>query len=181
MGAAERPKGLCLMELGELKRRFQEFYGKEPLVCRAQGRENLIGEHTDYNDGFVMPAAIDFFTWAAVAKREDSKLQLRSTERSGSVTVDLGEELTPKRDWSDYMVGVAQQLLKAGLKLGGADVLVHGEVPIGSGLSSSAALEVSVGMALLLLDDGKIDRKQLALLCQRAENQFVGTQSGIMD
>ena len=169
------------MEVGELKRRFQEFYGKDPLVCRAPGRVNLIGEHTDYNDGFVMPAAIDFFTWAAVAKREDLKLKIRSTERGGSVTVDVAEEFTPKREWSDYIVGVAQQLVKAGVKLGGADVLVHGEVPIGSGLSSSAALEVSVGMALLLLNGEKIDRKQLALLCQRAENQFVGTQSGIMD
>ena len=165
----------------ELRRQFCELYGGEPIICRAPGRVNLIGEHTDYNSGFVMPAAIDFYTWAAIAPRNDSIVNVRSTQRPETVSVDIREPLRPRKDWSDYAVGVLQQLTSAGMRVRGADLLIHGEVPIGSGLSSSAALEVSVALAVLTLNEESLDGTQLALLCQRAENRFVGTQCGIMD
>ena len=164
-----------------LKQRFRAAYGGEPLICRAPGRVNLIGEHTDYNDGFVMPAAIDLFTWAAVKTRHDGQINVSSLEMNRSVSTSLIMGLQPRGDWSDYVVGVFAELQANGLDTRGADVLVHGEVPMGGGLSSSAALEVSTGFAALRSHGEAIDRMQLALLCQRAENQFVGMRCGIMD
>ncbi len=164
-----------------LKQRFRNAYGSDPLLCRAPGRVNLIGEHTDYNDGFVLPAAIDFFTWAAMRAREDDLLNVTSLEFPQSVRVTLDDDLGPRRDWSDYVVGVLAEFRKDGAQQRGADFLVHGEVPIGAGLSSSAALEVAAGFAVLRSRDMPLERTELALLCQRAENQFVGTRCGIMD
>ncbi len=161
-----------------LKERFRVLYGSEPLLCRAPGRVNLIGEHTDYNDGFVMPVAIDFFAWAAIKSRDDDRLNVASMEQAESVSTSFSNGLTPRNDWSDYVVGVFAQLRSSG---SGADVLVHGEVPIGAGLSSSAALEVSTGFAALRERGEAVERTQLALLCQRAENDFVGMKCGIMD
>jgi galactokinase len=142
---------------------------------------NLIGEHTDYNDGFVLPVAIDFFTWAAMRTRDDDLLNLASVEFSDTVSLPFSGDLQPRRDWSDYVVGVLAELRESGVHQHGADFLVHGEVPIGAGLSSSAALEVATGFAVLCSQNRPIDRTQLALLCQRAENQFVGMRCGIMD
>ena len=128
-----------------------------------------------------MPAAIDFYTWAAIALRPDSKVNIRSDSFEGIISVDVGNQLQPKHNWSDYAVGVLDQLRHSDGRLSGADILIHGEVPIGAGLSSSAAVEAAVGLALLTSNHRPIDRVQLALLCQRAENQFVGTRCGIMD
>jgi galactokinase len=164
-----------------LRQRFRTAYGGEPLICRAPGRVNLIGEHTDYNDGFVMPVAIDMFTWAAVKPRQDTVLNVASLEMDKQVSTSLHSALQPRRDWSDYVIGVFAQLQNTGRDSNGADVLVHGEVPLGAGLSSSAALEASTGFAALRSNGVAVDRTQLALLCQRAENQFVGTKCGIMD
>ena len=150
-------------------------------MCRAPGRVNLIGEHTDYNDGFVLPVAIDFFTWAATQVRHDLRLNISSLEFPNTVSLVLDGNLQPRRDWSDYVVGVLAELLKSSNQDNGADYLVHGEVPIGAGLSSSAALEVATGFAMLSSQQRPIDRTELALLCQRAENQFVGMRCGIMD
>ena len=149
---------------------------------RAPGRVNLIGEHTDYNDGFVMPVAIDFSTWVKVSPLEQRKLQIRSENYDEEIEVDLDDpSLAPRGSWSDYPVGVAVMLEKTGHRLHGARLEIRGEVPIGSGLSSSAAIEVATASALIANSEVKIEPRELALLCQRAENEFVGARVGIMD
>lgn len=160
---------------------FHQDYGSRAAVFSAPGRVNLIGEHTDYNDGFVLPSAIGFYAHVAVAPRRDRKLVFRSTGFAQAFEADLSE--TPKKlgEWCDYVLGVAVQLGKAGVRVSGANILVHGEVPIGAGLSSSAALEVASAMALLHLAKAEMPMKQVAKLCQRAENEFVGAHVGIMD
>ncbi|HXG92027.1 MAG TPA: galactokinase [Blastocatellia bacterium] len=166
----------------ELRRRFDELFGGEARVYRAPGRVNLIGEHTDYNDGFVMPSAIDLYTWAAIAPRDDRKLKIHSENFNESIEFDLDEAAPRARaHWSDYPRGIAAVLERAGHRLRGANILIRGDVPIGSGLSSSAAIEIATGYALMENTDLPIDRLELALLCQRAENQFVGMRCGIMD
>jgi len=149
---------------------------------RAPGRVNLIGEHTDYNDGFVMPAAINLSVFASVWPRDDRKLQIRSENFNDEIEFDLdGVQPAPRGHWSDYAVGVAVMLERAGYRLRGARLELRGEVPVGSGLSSSAAVEVATACALTANSDLQIDRRDLALLCQRAENEFVGARVGIMD
>jgi len=173
---SDEPKVNCLNE------KFALIFGEEPVVYRAPGRINLIGEHTDYNEGFVMPAAIDRYIWVAIRLRLDRTIRIHSTNYSETKEFDL-DELDPKPDhtWLDYPRGVAVMLQQAGCKIGGADVLVWSDVPIGAGLSSSAAFEVSVAYALLAESSIPIDRTQLAKICQRAENEFVGIRSGLMD
>ena len=155
------------------------------ITFRAPGRVNLIGEHTDYNAGFVMPAAINLSSYTSVTPREDRRLQIRSINFNDEVEVDLDDATlkAPKerRHWSDYPIGVAVTLERAGYRLRGAHLKINSEVPMGSGLSSSAAVEVSVACALAANSDLVIDRKELALLCQKAENEFVGARVGIMD
>ena len=169
------------MDIDALKKEFQEYFSGEPRIFRAPGRVNLIGEHTDYNDGFVMPAAIDFYTWVALAPRSDSRVNLRSRSFEGTISFDTNDDLQPMHNWSDYVTGVLDQLRRSGKQISGADIFIHGEVPMGAGLSSSAAIEVATAFALLSENHQAIDRTQLALLCQRAENQFVGMRCGIMD
>ena len=165
-----------------LVQRFGEIFGGQARLYRAPGRVNLIGEHTDYNQGFVMPAAINLYCWVAIAPRSDRQLRADSTNFGNTVTVDLDDTtLTRTGNWSDYVVGTALAIEKSGYKLSGADVLVCGEVPIGSGLSSSAAIEMSTGYALLDITGTKIDLVQLALACHHAENDFVGARVGMMD
>jgi galactokinase len=149
---------------------------------RAPGRVNLIGEHTDYNDGFVMPAAIDLYTEISITPRDDRSLVIHSESFSESAAIDLDDPSPRARGhWSDYVRGVAVTLERAGYRLKGADIEIGSNVPIGSGLSSSAALEVAAGYAILRNSDIEIDRVELARLCQRAENDFVGMHCGIMD
>lgn len=143
---------------------------------------NLIGEHTDYNDGFVMPAALDFFTWVRVSPLDQHKLHVFSENFNEEVEVNLDDpKLAARGHWSDYPIGVAVVMERAGYRLHGASLRIHGEVPIGSGLSSSAAIEVATASALAANSGLNIDRRELALLCQRAENEFVGARVGIMD
>lgn len=151
-------------------------------VYRAPGRVNLIGEHTDYNDGYVMPAAISLSCRVEIQARKDHKLFVRSADAPGSTEADLDH--LPVRgvgQWADYVMGVVVSLAREGFKLRGANLHIQSEVPLGGGLSSSAALETSVGYALVDFAGYKIDPRQLALLCQRAENEFVGARCGIMD
>jgi galactokinase len=171
-----------MSQAAELRKRFGAAFGDHARIYRAPGRVNLIGEHTDYNDGFVMPAAIDFATWMAISPREDRKLVVRSENIAESAEFDL--EAPPPRGrhhWSDYVFGVGVVLEQAGHRLRGANMVVYGEVPIGAGLSSSAAIEVASGYALLENSGLPVDRIELAKLCQRAENEFVGMRCGIMD
>ena len=162
--------------------KFRAKFGVNPQVYRAPGRVNLIGEHTDYNDGFVMPAAIGFYCWVAVSPRQDRKLVVSSQEFPEQAEVDLSAQPPkPTHTWSDYSVGVAAQLELAGFRLSGANLLVHGEVPIGAGLSSSASIEVATALALAEESGLSIERSHLARICQQAENDFVGMRCGIMD
>ena len=151
-------------------------------IYRAPGRVNLIGEHTDYNEGFVMPAAIDLATRVAISPREDRHLLIHSETLSESIDVDLDEPNAVARGhWSDYVRGVAATLERAGYRLKGANLAIRSNVPIGAGLSSSAAVEVAAGVALLSISSHEINRVELARLCQQAENEFVGMRCGIMD
>lgn len=166
----------------ELRDEFRRCIGTDCHVFRAPGRVNLIGEHTDYNDGFVMPAAIQFYTWVAIAQREDRRITVRSASFEDSLEFSLADSgVHSRHHWSDYVRGVAMVLQQLGHELRGADLLIHGEVPIGSGLSSSAALEVSTGLALLAMSGIAVDLKQLALACQKAEIEYAGARVGIMD
>ena len=151
-------------------------------VFRAPGRVNLIGEHTDHNDGFVMPMAIGFSTWVTSAPRTNRTVSVFSENFSERIEFELDDESQRAQGhWSDYVKGVAFELERAGQRLHGAELRIRGEVPIGSGLSSSAALEVASGYALLTNSGLAVDRRELAEICQRAENEFVGMRCGIMD
>ncbi len=162
---------------------FRQLYGSADgvRVFRAPGRVNLIGEHTDYNLGFVCPVALDMATYVAVAPSPDGKLRIHSEDRSDTRELAASEigRVQPSHHWSDYPIGVAHELFLAGFAIEGANLLIRSTVPEGSGLSSSAALEVS--SALALLGGRTLEPLQLALLCQRAERNFVGMPCGIMD
>lgn len=171
-----------LEKTAELKQKFYNLYGGNARIFRAPGRVNLIGEHTDYNDGFVLPAAINLYTWIAVAPRDDRKLLIHSADYSESKEFSLDDPNPhPFNHWSDHPRGVTVALEKRGHLLRGANVFIKGEVPIGGGLSSSAAIEVAMALAMQENSKLSIDRTELARLCQSAENEFVGTRCGIMD
>ena len=161
---------------------FAYRFGRVPTVSRAPGRVNLIGEHTDYNDEFVMPAALEFATLTAASERPDRRLRVYSMimDKTREFDLDASPE-GPSGDWSDYVIGVALMLERSELTLSGADLVVWSDVPIGAGLSSSAALEVSVAHALVTQSDLPVDPIKIALICQRAENDFVGMRCGVMD
>lgn len=166
-----------------IRERFQQQYAVPPeLIVAAPGRVNLLGEHTDYNDGFVLPVAIDRATCVAARPRADHQVRVRTAQFAQSDSFAL-DQITPNEaaPWSNYVRGVAQGLQDRGLPLRGADLLIDSDIPLGSGLSSSAALEVAVGYALQLLNQQSLPGEELALLAQAAENQFVGVQCGIMD
>jgi galactokinase len=149
-------------------------------MFRAPGRVNLIGEHTDYNDGLVMPAAIEFAAYVEVSDRADRKLVVHSESYSETYEFDLDDPAARARGhWSDYVRGVAVMIERAGRYIAGANLRIRGDVPMGAGLSSSAAIEVAT--ALALLRDAPMEKTALAQLCQRAENEFVGVRCGIMD
>ncbi|MFD5451143.1 galactokinase [Streptomyces sp. NPDC127100] len=164
--------------------RFRELYGERPQgVWAAPGRVNLIGEHTDYNDGFVMPFALPHTAVAAVSRRDDGVLRLHSAD-IGADPVELRvADLTPEADrsWTAYPSGVVWALREAGHEITGADIHLASTVPSGAGLSSSAALEVVVALAMNDLYSLGLRGWQLARLCQRAENVYVGAPVGIMD
>lgn len=168
----------------QVRQDFAGLYGSEPEgVWSAPGRVNLIGEHTDYNDGFVMPFALPHVATAAVSRRDDGVLRLHSADVDGGVRELRLDELAPETDrsWTAYPAGVVWALREAGHRITGADVHLASTVPTGAGLSSSAALEVVIALALDDLFELGLQRWQLARLCQRAENVYVGAPTGIMD
>jgi galactokinase len=162
---------------------FHDLYGSAEgvRVFRAPGRVNLIGEHTDYNLGLVLPMALELATFVAAAPAGDGKLRIYSEDKRELHEWNVAEmdALRPQRSWTDYPIGVARELLLAGIPIHPANLLVRSTVPEGSGLSSSAALEVS--FALAFLNGRPFAPRELALLCQRAEHKFVGIPCGIMD
>ncbi|MDI1243410.1 MAG: galactokinase [bacterium] len=168
--------------LEKLRSEFHSIYGRVPRMFRAPGRVNLIGEHTDYNGGFVLPMAIERGTTVAATARTDRKILVRSRNRGEAGEIDLDSpELMRRGSWLDYIEGMARILERTGVRLLGADLLIDSDVPSGAGLSSSAALEISVGLALTEISDVSIDKVQLALVGQAAEHEFVGANVGIMD
>ncbi len=166
-----------------LKSLFSKKFGGEPdCIVRAPGRVNLIGEHTDYNDGFVFPIAIDRDIRIAARRRRDGEVHLHSVNFQSDTTFPVDTlEKDPRHPWADYPKGVMAELTKAGQPLSGWDAVIYGNVPLDAGLSSSAAFEVAAARTLSLLNQIPFDPAQAALLCQRAENRFVGVQCGIMD
>jgi galactokinase len=178
-----------VIDPNDLARSFEATHGRSPRLYRAPGRVNLIGEHTDYNEGFVMPMAIDRSTWVAAAPRDDGTIVVHSREMGETCTIDPmqgppADASGSRGRWTDYVLGIAAVLDRergTSPASGGADLLVASDVPIGAGLSSSAALEVACGYALTDLAGGSVDLTALALAAQRAEHEFVGTRCGIMD
>ncbi len=160
---------------------FSRLFGSAPRVFRAPGRVNIIGEHTDYNDGFVMPAALEQSTFVAISPRPDRLIRAYSLDLGSGFEFDLDTRATPQGDWSDYVRGVTAELENSEYPLRGANLAIATTLPIGAGLSTSAALEVSVGYALLSISGLKADLLELAQICQRAENDFVGMRCGVMD
>lgn len=175
-----------MIKIEGVRSAFTTMYGREPRVFRAPGRVNLIGEHTDYNDGFVLPMAIDRSLAMAGVAREDRLVRVYSVNVDEQATFDLDQPGAPQRGtWLDYVEGTAQALLKLlkedAARLRGADLLLTSDIPTGGGLSSSAAIEVATGLALLSLSDLPLDRVMLALAGQQAEHEYVGANVGIMD
>ena len=172
-----------LLQLGQ--REFGSFFnpGREDLITvRAPGRVNLIGGHTDYNQGYVLPVAIDRELWAAIVPREDSLVKVYSSHYGERAAFDLNRiKYDEKNDWLNYLQGVALFLQEEGSQLSGLNVVLQGNLPQGAGLSSSAALEMVLAFGWKLVDGLAQSRVELAHICRRAENQFVGVSCGIMD
>jgi galactokinase len=170
--------------LTEVAAVFRERCGRAPeAIAQAPGRVNLIGEHLDYNDGLVLPVAIDRSILVAFARREDAEVRAYSVDFGEESTFRLGRQIQKagQMPWSNYIRGICSMLTEACKSTSGLDLAVVGDIPLGAGLSSSAALEVATAGALRAAWQLDIDDKRLALLCQRAENEFVGVQCGVMD
>ena len=172
-----------MIDYAALRRAFQDLYGTEARLFRAPGRVNLIGEHTDYNDGFVLPMAIDREACVAIAPRADRLVRIHAVNLDEHAEFDLDHPGARERGiWLDYIEGVARALERRGdARLGGADLAIASDVPVGAGLSSSAALEVSSGLALATISGIAVDKVELALAGQEAEHTYVGAKVGIMD
>lgn len=171
-----------MLDVSATKKIHKEKFGETPRIFAAPGRVNLIGEHTDYADGFVMPAAIDFATFAAISARNDGKIVIGSENYKEQVEHSL-DRLPSVRSqhWSDYPLGVLAVLREEGVRIPAFSLTLQGDVPVGAGLSSSAAVEVATMAAVLSLTKAQIALPRMAQLCQRAENGFVGASTGIMD
>lgn len=161
---------------------FQKLYNAPPdWITRSPGRVNIIGEHTDYNDGFVLPMAIDYAAWAALRPREDNQVRIRALDMDEDMAFDLDDFTKGDPGWQEYVKGVAWALQEDGCQLKGWEGVIAADVPIGAGLSSSAALELAIARAFGLVSDLEWDPTKIALACQKAENHWVGVNSGIMD
>jgi len=160
---------------------YQEIFSTKPLLFRSPGRVNIIGEHTDYNNGFVLPAAINKAVYVAVEKRQDDQIVLYSIDFKDKFEGHLSEVRRSDKHWANYILGVVAQFLKRGHKPGGFNLVIDGDVPLGAGLSSSAAVECATAYALNELFALGIGKKDLALMAQKAEHEFAGVLCGIMD
>jgi galactokinase len=166
-----------------VQQRFKEEFGEDPaFIVRSPGRVNLIGEHTDYNDGFVFPMAIDRATWIALRPRQDNKVVVVSADLEDKQEFNLADLQRPeKTNWIDYLIGVTWALQERDYTLTGWDGVVTGDVPIASGLSSSAALELATARAFYTVSDFEWDAATMAKVGMSAENDWLGVQTGIMD
>ena len=169
------------MKTDTLEQSFLTYFNAKPeFIVRAPGRVNLIGEHTDYNDGFVLPMAIDRAIWIALSPRADTQVRIRSLDLEVDSAFEL-HSLAKGKGWLEYIKGVANELLKAGHKLRGFDAVLTGDVPRAAGLSSSAAVELATARAFAAVSGFTWDAAQMAKISQKAENQWVGVNCGIMD
>lgn len=164
----------------KINQQFNTLFGRQPLLFAAPGRVNLIGEHTDYNEGFVLPGAIDKRIYVGIAKNGTRNLNVFGLQYEEQFTLNL-DDLQPRKDWATYLAGMAFHMQKDGAQLEGIDVVIGGDVPLGGGLSSSAAVCSAFGFALNELFCVGLTRMQLALLGQRTEHTFAGVKTGIMD
>ncbi|MFB5946782.1 galactokinase [Albibacterium profundi] len=167
--------------VANVRKRFLALYGTEPHIFTSPGRINLIGEHTDYNNGLVLPAAIDKAIVLAIAQREDQQINIFSESYQMRYTCTLQELVRTEMLWPDYILGVIVELQKKGCELKGVDIVFDGNIPLGAGLSSSAALECATAFALNELFEFNLSPLEIAKLGQAAENNFVGVQCGLMD
>lgn len=175
-----------MADVAALKKTFEELYGaqsaQEIRVFHAPGRVNLIGEHTDYNGGYVFPGALTFGTTMLIRKRDDDQLGLASTNFPLRKQISIQNLVNREEDeWMNYPKGIVRELQNRGVRVGGYDILFSGEIPNGSGLSSSASLEVVTAFGLLTMEGQPVDKVEIALLSQKTENEFIGVQCGIMD
>lgn len=167
--------------VSEVKQVFKDFFDKDPLLVYSPGRINLIGEHTDYNEGFVMPAAIDKKMVIGIAENQTNQARIYSLDFKEEFAFDLNSFGPKKGHWATYIMGVTAQLQQAGYQVKGFDMVFGGDIPVGAGLSSSAALEVAVGFALSSLFGFGIPKRSLIHYAQKAEHLFADVQCGIMD
>jgi galactokinase len=161
--------------------KFIQVYNEEPLIVRSPGRVNLIGEHTDYNNGFVLPGAIDKAIYYAVSPRNDDSCKLIAVDMNDDFEFRISDLKFSEKGWPNYLMGVVDQLLKAGYVLKGFNCVFGGDIPIGAGLSSSAAIEAGLAFTLNHIFSLRIDKLDMVKLAQKAENEFVGVKCGIMD
>lgn len=169
------------MDIQALKSSFRKIFEAEPVLIKSPGRINIIGEHTDYNDGFVMPAAINKAIYVAVSQRDDQEIHLYSESYQQKHVASIDQIEKTDKSWANYILGVADQIKKRGLQFSGFNLYLDGNVPLGAGLSSSAALECATAFAIKYLNNLDIPQMDLALISQKAEHEFAGVNCGIMD
>lgn len=169
-----------LAMLASIDKIFREKFQQEPLLVRSPGRVNIIGEHTDYNEGFVLPGAIDKAIYVAVGKRQDESIHLYAVDFDESYEVAISA-LKPTDTWATYILGVASQMLQRGHAVHGFNLVIDGDVPLGAGLSSSAAVECATVFALNELFQLGIDKLEMVKIAQQAEHSYAGVMCGIMD
>jgi galactokinase len=165
----------------EIEKRFDSLFEEQPLLVVAPGRINIIGEHTDYNEGFVLPAAIDKHIVFAVSINKSGKHKLVSADLNDSMEISADEIAPSKKIWANYLLGVIAQLQKLGLKIGGVNCVFGGDIPLGAGLSSSAALETGFAYALNEVFQLGLTKLEIVKLSQKAEHEYAGVLCGIMD
>lgn len=170
-----------MMDQNKIRKKFSEIFQQEPLLVRSPGRVNLIGEHTDYNLGFVLPAAIDKDVICAVAKNTENVFSIHAYDLKEDFQTQTNELKSSGKGWPDYLLGIVDQLKKAGHTIEGFNCVLGGDIPLGAGLSSSAAIECAMIFALNELFQLNIDEFEMVKMAQKAENEFVGVQCGIMD
>ncbi|EAZ80466.1 galactokinase [Algoriphagus machipongonensis] len=165
----------------KIAKSFLELFKKEPLISFAPGRINLIGEHTDYQEGFVFPAAVSQGIWVGICKNETTVSKIHSLDFEEDFAFDINDFSPKKGHWANYIMGMVSLLKQAGYPVKGFDIVFGGDIPVGSGLSSSAALSVAIGTAISAVFDFKISKKSIAIYAQKSEHLFEGLNCGIMD
>lgn len=167
--------------LEQIAKKYKELYAGEPLLIRAPGRINLIGEHTDYNEGYVLPCAVSPAIYFAAGKRSDSKVCLNSYDYNSYCEFDVRQKECPKEQWASYLYGITRIIQEKGCEISGFNCVFGGDVPLGAGMSSSAALESGLCLAISELYGLHLDKMLMAKIGQQSEHEYVGVKCGIMD